>query len=108
MSADAESRCQSTRAPAEQPAERRRPLLLPDGKPNDLDEYDNRNGVGDKQMAVSEASRLGIVPFCATMDRESGDYRPYRFGRAGYQIVTDPEEMPAQLPRLDAEFSRRQ
>jgi nitric oxide reductase NorD protein len=99
---------QATRILAEQPANRRLLLLLSDGKPNDLDEYDSRYGVEDTRMAILEARKLGITPFCVTIDREGGTYLPHLFGRAGYQVITDPEGLPAQLPRLYAELSRRQ
>jgi nitric oxide reductase NorD protein len=99
---------QASRILAEQPAQRRLLLLLSDGKPNDLDEYDSRYGVEDTRMAVTEARRLGITPFCVTIDREGGAYLPHLFGQAGFQVITHPEELPARLPRLYAELSRRQ
>jgi len=98
---------QATRILAEQPARRRLLLLLSDGKPNDLDEYDSRYGIEDTRMAVHEARRIGITPFCVTIDREAGGYLPHLFGRAGFQVITDPEELPARLPKLYAELSRQ-
>ncbi|MEI7613757.1 MAG: VWA domain-containing protein [Betaproteobacteria bacterium] len=97
---------QATRILAEQPAKRRLLLLLSDGKPNDLDEYDSRYGIEDTRMAIMEARRLGIVPFCVTIDREGGDYLPHLFGRSGFQVITHPEELPARLPKLYAELSK--
>ncbi|CAB1370421.1 nitric oxide reductase activation protein NorD [Denitratisoma oestradiolicum] len=97
---------QATRILAEQPARRRLLLLLSDGKPNDLDEYDSRYGIEDTRMAIMEARRLGITPFCVTIDREGGDYLPHLFGKAGFQIISDPDQLPTRLPRLYAELSR--
>jgi nitric oxide reductase NorD protein len=96
---------QSTRILAEQPARRRLLLLLSDGKPNDLDEYDSRYGIEDTRMAIMEARQLGITPFCVTIDREGGAYLPHLFGRAGFQVISNPEELPSRLPRLYAELS---
>lgn len=98
---------QATRILAEQPAHRRLLLLLSDGKPNDLDEYDSRYGIEDTRMAILEARRLGITPFCVTIDREGGGYLPHLFGQSGFQVISDPEDLPARLPRLYAELSRR-
>jgi len=97
---------QATRILAEQPAAKRLLLLLSDGKPNDLDEYDSRYGIEDTRMAVLEARRLGLSPFCVTIDREAGGYLPHLFGQTGYQVIRDPEELPARLPRLYAQLSR--
>ena len=99
---------QATRVLAEQPAHRRLLLLLSDGKPNDLDQYDSRYGVEDTRMAVVEARRLGITPFCVTIDREGGGYLPHLFGQHGFEVISDPEQLPARLPRLYAELSKRQ
>lgn len=98
---------QATRILAEQPANRRLLLLLSDGKPNDLDEYDSRYGVEDTRMAIHEARRLDITPFCVTIDRKGGDYLPYVFGKNGYQVINDPESLPARLPKLYAEIACR-
>ena len=75
-------------------------LVLTDGKPNDLDLYDSRYGIEDTRMAVHEARRLGLTPFCVTIDREAGAYLPYLFGPAGYCVIRKPEELPRRLPLL--------
>jgi nitric oxide reductase NorD protein len=97
---------QATRVLAEQPAHRRLLLLLSDGKPNDLDEYDSRYGIEDTRMAIMEARRIGITPFCVTIDRAGGGYLPHLFGKSGFQVISDPEQLPARLPGLYAELSR--
>jgi len=99
---------QAARILAEQPANRRLLLLLSDGKPNDLDEYDSRYGIEDTRMAVIEARRLGITPFCVTIDREGGAYLEHLFGRNGFQTIANPEALPSRLPKLYAELARRQ
>ena len=96
---------QATRILAEQPANRRLLLLLSDGKPNDLDEYDSRYGIEDTRMAIMEARRLGITPFCVTIDRTGGAYLPHLFGQDGYLMISAPEGLPERLPKLYAELS---
>lgn len=97
---------QATRILAEQPGHRRLLLLLSDGKPNDLDQYDSRYGVEDTRQAVIEAKQAGMIPFCVTIDQEGGDYLPYLFGPKGYAIVRHPDELPLRLPQLYARISR--
>ena len=99
---------QASRVLAEQPANRRLLLLLSDGKPNDLDEYDSRYGIEDTRMAVMEARKLGITPFCVTIDRDGGAYLEHLFGHNGFQTIADPEALPSRLPKLYAELARRQ
>src|SRR5690606_10996485 len=53
-----------------QPAEHRLLLLLSDGKPNDIDDYEGRYGVEDMRQAVVEAKLQHIHPFCLTIDRQ--------------------------------------
>jgi nitric oxide reductase NorD protein len=96
---------QASRILAEQPAARRLLLLISDGKPNDLDQYDSRYGIEDTRMAIVEARRLGLTPFCVTIDRDGGGYLPHLFGQKGYAMVSDPEELPSRLPKLYAQIS---
>ncbi len=91
---------------AEQPASRRLLLIITDGKPNDLDLYDSRYGIEDTRMAVHEARRLGLTPFCVTIDREAGAYLPYLFGPAGFCVIRKPDELPRRLPLLYVQLTR--
>ncbi len=91
----------------EQAAGRRLLLIITDGKPNDLDLYDSRYGIEDTRMAVFEARRLGLMPFCVTIDREAGAYLPYLFGPAGFCVIRKPEELPRRLPLLYAQLTRQ-
>jgi len=90
---------------AEQAA-RRILLILSDGKPNDLDLYEGRYGIEDTRVAVSEARKQGLVPFCVTIDREGAGYLPHLFGPAGYAVIRKPEELPARLPLFYAQLTR--
>jgi nitric oxide reductase NorD protein len=54
-------------------------------------------------MALLEAQRLGIHPFCVTLDREARDYLAHMHGAANYVILDDV----AQLPLKVADIYRR-
>lgn len=75
-------------------------LLVTDGKPNDLDLYEGRYGVEDTRQAVLEARRVGLLPFCITIDQEAGDYLPYMFGANGFTLIKEPQQLPFRLPQL--------
>jgi len=98
---------QSANILAEQAASRRLLLIITDGKPNDLDIYDSRYGIEDTRMAVHEARRMGLTPFCVTIDREAGSYLPYLFGPAGFCVIRKPEELPRRLPLLYVQLTRQ-
>jgi nitric oxide reductase NorD protein len=80
-----------------QPAEHRLLLLLSDGKPNDIDDYDGRYGVEDLRQAVTEAKLQGISPFCLTIDRQAASYLPAVFGPNHYALLPRPELLPVVL-----------
>ncbi|OZA27598.1 MAG: nitric oxide reductase [Hydrogenophilales bacterium 17-64-11] len=84
---------------------RRLLLILTDGKPNDLDRYEGRYGIEDTRMAIIEARRLGLTPFCVTIDETAGDYLPHLFGAAGYVVVRDAAMLPRVLPDLYARLT---
>ncbi|MEA3275422.1 MAG: VWA domain-containing protein [Pseudomonadota bacterium] len=89
----------------EQPGGRRLLLLLSDGKPNDLDKYEGRYGIEDTRHAVREARRLGLEPFCVTIDERGNDYLPHLFGTGGYVVIRRPSELPSRLPLLYARLT---
>lgn len=96
---------QSTRLLAAQGGKQKLLLILTDGKPNDLDQYEGRYGIEDTRMAVQEARRQGLRPFCVTIDREGRDYLPHLFGNSGYVVIRRPAELPQQLPLLYAQLT---
>ena len=91
---------------ARQKNQQRLLLLLTDGKPNDLDHYEGRHGIEDTRMALVEARKQGLRPFCVTIDREANDYLPHLFGVGGYAVIREPEELPRELPLLYAQMTR--
>ena len=81
----------------QQPAAHRLLLLLSDGKPNDIDDYEGRYGVEDMRQAVTEAKLQGISPFCLTIDRQAANYLPAVFGPNHYALLPRPELLPSVL-----------
>lgn len=75
-------------------------LIISDGKPNDIDHYEGRYGIEDTRKAIHEAKRLGLQPFCITIDEEGSDYLPYLFGDQGFAVIKDITRLPSLLPKL--------
>lgn len=82
-------------------------LLLTDGKPNDLDQYEGRYGIEDTRSALHEARRMGVKPFCVTIDKEAHDYLPHLFGKDSYIVIRKPEELPMKLIKLYGQLTNR-
>lgn len=97
---------QSTTLLVKQVQKQRLLLILTDGKPNDLDRYEGRYGIEDTRMALQEARKLGLQPFCVTIDTEANDYLPHLFGVGGYVVIRKPEDLPSQLPLLYAQLTQ--
>ncbi len=73
-------------------------VTLSDGRPDDyFDVYRGQYGIEDTRMALLEASRTGIHPFCITLDREARDYLPHMYGAARYIILDDVRQLPVQV-----------
>ena len=70
---------QATKVISEQKTADKLLLILTDGKPNDIDHYEGRFGIEDTHQAINEAKRLGIKPFCITIDVDAQEYLPYLF-----------------------------
>jgi nitric oxide reductase NorD protein len=89
-----------------QPAARQLLLILTDGKPNDLDQYEGRYGIEDTRQAILEARQLGLQPFCVTIDRKGNEYLPHLFGKNGFIVIRNPLQMPKYLPRLYVQMTQ--
>lgn len=73
-------------------------VTLSDGRPDDyFDVYRGQYGVEDTRMALQEAARTGIHPFCVTLDREARDYLPHMYGAARYIILDDVRQLPVKV-----------
>jgi nitric oxide reductase NorD protein len=82
---------------ARQSAGHRLLLILSDGRPNDVDSYQDTYGVEDSRQAVLEARASGVYPFCLTIDAEASEYLPRIFGAAGHTILQRPDHLPKAL-----------
>lgn len=80
-------------------------LILSDGKPNDLDQYEGRYGIEDTRKAIKDARQLGLTPFCLTIDQQGADYLPYLFGRNGFKVVQRADQLPLALPELYSQIT---
>ncbi len=82
-----------------QAARHRLLVLLSDGRPNDVDQYEGRYGVEDTRMAVAEARLQGLHCFCLTVDREAPRYATKIFGR-DFAVLSRTERLPTVLTAL--------
>lgn len=87
----------AARALMARPAAHRLLIVLSDGRPNDVDQYDGRYGVEDLRQAVTEARLQGIAPFCLTIDRQAAGYLPAVFGPHGYALLPRAALLPEAL-----------
>ena len=81
-------------------------MLLTDGKPNDLDEYEGRYGLEDTRHAIVEAREAGVMPFCVTIDPDGHDYLPMLFGAQGYVLVHRPQDLARRLTQAWTQLAR--
>ena len=73
-------------------------MTLSDGRPDDyFDVYRGQYGIEDTRMALLEAARTGIHPFCITLDRDARDYLPHMYGPARYVILDDVRQLPIKV-----------
>jgi len=81
-------------------------LILSDGKPNDVDRYDGRYGIEDTKKAILEAKKMGLTPFCVTVDLEAQEYLPYLFGKNAYALIRESKKLPSILPSIYANLTK--
>jgi nitric oxide reductase NorD protein len=73
-------------------------VTLSDGRPDDyFDVYRGVYGVEDTRMALFEAGRTGIHPFCITLDHDARNYLPHMYGAARYIILDDVRQLPVKV-----------
>jgi nitric oxide reductase NorD protein len=82
-------------------------ITLSDGKPDDYhDGYRGKYGIEDTRMALIEAKRSGIHPFCITIDTEGRDYLPHMYGAVNYTVVADVKELPLKVADIYRQLTR--
>jgi nitric oxide reductase NorD protein len=72
-------------------------VLLSDGRPLDGD-YKDEYALEDTRVALREARRQGIDPFCVTIDREADSYLRRMYGDVQYTVIDRIESLPTRLP----------
>lgn len=85
-------------------------FLISDGRPQDLgygqDGTEKEYAIHDTHMALVEAKRKSIVPFCLTVDKAGHDYLKQMCDDMGYEVVADIESLPLRLPSLYRRLTR--
>jgi len=79
-------------------------FLVSDGRPQDhgygRDRTEKEYAIHDTHMALIEAKRKGMVPFCLTVDRYGHDYLKQMCQDIGYAVVPDIESLPSRITTL--------
>jgi nitric oxide reductase NorD protein len=75
-------------------------VTLSDGKPDDYDGYRGKYGIEDTRQALIEARRVGIHPFCITIDRSAREYLPHMYGEVNYTLVDEVEKLPSKVSEI--------
>jgi nitric oxide reductase NorD protein len=79
-------------------------FLVSDGRPQDhgygRDRTEKEYAIHDTHMALMEAKRKGMVPFCLTVDRYGHDYLKTMCEDIGYEVVPDIESLPSRITTL--------
>ncbi len=79
-------------------------FLISDGRPQDRgysrEGVEKEYAVHDTHMALLEAKRQDIVPFCLTVDKAGHDYLKSMCGDMGYEVLGDIWALPERLPML--------
>ena len=78
--------------------------MISDGRPQDRgysqESSEKEYAVQDTRMALMEARRQGIHPFCLTIDKEGNDYLRKMMGDFSYEVLSDVSLLPFRLPQL--------
>ena len=79
-------------------------FLISDGRPQDRgysrEGVEKEYAVHDTHMALLEAKRKQITPFCLTVDKAGHDYLKSMCGDMGYEVLDDIWALPERLPML--------
>jgi nitric oxide reductase activation protein len=79
-------------------------FLISDGRPQDRgysrEGVEKEYAVHDTRMALVEAKREGIIPFCLTVDRAGHDYLKTMMQDFSYEVLPEITLLPHRLPQL--------
>ncbi len=89
---------------ADQDSRSRFLFLISDGRPQDRgysrEGVEKEYAVHDTRMALLEAKREGIVPFCLTVDKQGHDYLKFMMDDFNYEVLPDVSLLPQRLLML--------
>lgn len=74
-------------------------IVVSDGRPLD-DDYKDEYSLEDTKVALREAKRRGIHPFCITIDRDADEYLKRMYGDVQFTVIDRVETLPLRLPRI--------
>ena len=84
-------------------------FLISDGRPQDRgysrEGVEKEYAVHDTHMALLEAKRKEITPFCLTVDKAGHDYLKSMCGDMGYEVLGEIWSLPERLPLLYRQLS---
>ncbi|EIJ43529.1 nitric oxide reductase activation protein [Beggiatoa alba B18LD] len=76
-------------------------ITLSDGRPDDEGEnYRGVYGLEDTRRALLEAKKVGIHPFCITIDSQAKTYLPYMYGAVNYAVIDKVEQLPIKVAEV--------
>ena len=79
-------------------------FLISDGRPQDRgysrEGVEKEYAVHDTRMALMEARREGIIPFCLTVDKQGHDYLKVMMDDFNYEVLPDVSMLPQRLLML--------
>jgi len=77
-------------------------ILLSDGKPLDCgcDHYVGAYAQSDTAMALREAMKRKVHPFCITVDPKGEEYLRDLYGEVRFAVIDSVDELPARLPAI--------
>ncbi len=81
-------------------------IVVTDGEPADIDVRDPQYLRFDAKKAVEDVGRIGVVPFCLTLDPRADQYVTRIFGQRNYLILDHVERLPERLPQLYAGLTK--
>lgn len=89
---------------AREPSRAKFLFLISDGRPQDRgysqESSEKAYALHDTRMALIEARRQGIHPFCLTVDKEGNDYLRTMMDDFSYEVLADVRLLPERLPQL--------
>jgi len=81
-------------------------IVVTDGEPADIDVRDPQYLRFDAKKAIEDVGRIGITPFCLSLDPRADQYVARIFGQRNFLILDHVDRLPERLPQLYAGLTR--